>query len=150
MANGNGALPNPLKPLADTARQMTEQLNIGVKSLGDNVTQMATSVLSQAGQLPGLPALPGMPAGNSGKAAAGLPALPGLPDLTKTITSVEDLIPPGLPRPSAILTGKAGPLVPPTPPAPTAQAGATGAGDRTVVAQPAAPAATQVLARRGY
>ncbi|MDP3063428.1 MAG: hypothetical protein Q8O40_09505 [Chloroflexota bacterium] len=139
MPNDNAlpGLPDLLKPMADTAGQLTAQLNIGVKSLGDNLTKMTAAILPKGvlglPPLPELPPLPGMPAGNPGnpghgnpgnpgKAAAGLPVFPGLPDMTKAITSVEDvLIPQGLPKPSAILAGMAAP----TPPTarPTAPAG---------------------------
>ena len=68
---------NPLAPLFNTARQLTEQTNLAARSLGDSLTQSTNAIL--AGLATGVPGVPGVPAGQAGGLA--LPFLPPLPGI---------------------------------------------------------------------
>lgn len=113
MANGQF---NPLATLATSARQLNEQANQVVKSLGDSFTQTTNQLLASAAQ--GLPALPPLPGaqGNPGNGRGNPNGAPngGFPQLQQLIpapalqavSQVEDvLLPPGVPRPSQALLG---------------------------------------------
>jgi hypothetical protein len=114
---------NPLATLATSARQLNEQANQVVKSLGDSFTQTTNQLLASAAQgLPPLPPLPGATQGNgskngNGNGNGGNPgngnggALPSLRQLVpaqalQAVSQVEDVvIPVGFPRPSQVLLG---------------------------------------------
>lgn len=105
---------NPLATLATSARQLNEQANQVVKSLGDSFTQTTNQLLASAAQgLPALP-LPGAQSGNPGHSRGnpngapngGFPALQQLipAQALQAVSQVEDvLLPPGIPRPSQAL-----------------------------------------------
>ena len=110
---------NPLTTLANSARQINEQANQVVKSLGDSFTQTTNQLLASAAQgLPALP-LPGAQSGNPGNSRGnpnggnpngapngGFPTLQQLipAQALQAVSQVEDvLLPPGLPRPSQAL-----------------------------------------------
>jgi len=102
---------NPLATLATSARQLNEQANQVVKSLGDSFTQTTNQLLASAAQgLPPLPPLPGATQGNGSKNGNG-GALPSLRQLVpaqalQAVSQVEDVvIPAGFPRPSQVLLG---------------------------------------------
>ncbi len=115
---------NPLATLATSARQLNEQANQVVKSLGDSITQTTNQLLASAAQgLPALPPLPGAQASNpgnnpgnhrgnpnggnpNGAPNGGFPTLQQLipAQAIQAVSQVEDvLLPPGLPRPSQAL-----------------------------------------------
>jgi hypothetical protein len=106
---------NPLSTLATSARQLNEQANQVVKSLGDSFTQTTNQLLASAAQgLPALPPLPGAQASNPGNSRGNPNGAPngGFPQLQQLIpaqalqavSQVEDvLLPPGIPRPSQTL-----------------------------------------------
>ena len=104
---------NPLATLATSARQLNEQANQVVKSLGDSFTQTTNQLLASAAQgLPPLPPLPGATQGNGSKNGNGNGgALPSLRQLVpaqalQAVSQVEDVvIPVGFPRPSQVLLG---------------------------------------------
>jgi len=96
---------NPLTLPLSTIKQMGEQANVAIQSLGTGMTRATSQTLDAL--MGGIPALPGMPGGNGG-APAGLPTPQGLmpANLQQALGQVENLlIPPGLPRPSQVLTG---------------------------------------------
>ena len=117
---------NPLATLATSARQINEQANQVVKSLGDSFTQTTNQLLSSAAQgLPPLP-LPGAQSSNpghsrgnpNGASNGGLPTLQQLipAQALQAVSQVEDvLLPPGLPRPSQAFLGAARPRRPAPP-----------------------------------
>lgn len=116
MANQQNLLTAPLSAI----KQMGEQANVTIQSMGTGMTRATSQVLDSL--MGGLPALPGMPGGNAG-APAGLPTPQTLmpANLQQALGQVENLlIPPGLPRPSQVLTGVVQP--PPAPPAEEAPA----------------------------
>jgi len=128
---------NPLTAPLSALKQIGEQANVAIQSMGTGITRATSQTLDAL--MGGLPGLPGMPGGNGG-APAGIPK-PGalLPaNLTQALGQVENLlIPPGLPRPSQVLAG-----VTPTPtPAPEERPPATDAG--TIAAR------RRVVERRG-
>lgn len=98
---------NPLTAPLDAFKKLGEQASMGIQQLGTgltNITSQGIDALAMAA-----PALPGLPGAAPGAAPAALPGLPGLPaNLQQVLTQVENVVvPAGLPRPSAILTGKA-------------------------------------------
>lgn len=112
---------NPLAALASSARQINEQANQVVKSLGDSFTQTTNQLLTSAAQgLPALPPLPGAQQQSSHNQRGNpngpnqFPQFPGPQQLIPTqalqaVSQVEDVIlPPGLPRPSQALLQAAG------------------------------------------
>lgn len=124
----NGQLPNPLLAPLTTLKQIGEQANLSIQSLGTGLARGASQGLDAL--ITGVPALPGVP---------GAAAVPGLPsnlmpaNLQQALGQIENvLIPPGLPRPSRALGGAA----PPAPPPPATPAA------------PPVPAATAVTGRR--
>ncbi len=140
MANGQF---NPLATLATSARQLNEQANQAVKSLGDSFTQTTNQLLATAAQgLPPLPPLPGAQASNPGNGRGNSNGGSGLPQLQQLIptqalqavSQVEDvLLPPGIPRPSQTLFQAARPRrqAPPPEETPPQQPARTAArGDR--------------------
>lgn len=107
---------NPLATLATSARQLNEQANQAVKSLGDSFIQTTNQLLATAAQgLPPLPPLPGAqatnPVNSRGNPNGGnqFPQLPTPQQLIpaqalQAVSQVEDvLLPPGIPRPSQAL-----------------------------------------------
>ena len=114
---------NPLATLATSARQMNEQANQVVKSLGDSFTQTTNQLLASAAQgLPPLPPLPGMTQGNGSKNGNGsnpgngnggpFPSLQQLvpAQALQAVSQVEDVVfPAGFPRPSQVFLGAARP-----------------------------------------
>jgi len=133
-------MPNQFNPLTaplSAIKQLGEQANVAIQSIGTGMTRATSQTLDALmGGLPGLPGLPGA----APTPAMGIPT-PGalLPaNLTQALGQVENLlIPPGLPRPSQVLAG-----VTPTPtPAPEERPPATDAG--TIAAR------RRVVERRG-
>ncbi|KKL82283.1 hypothetical protein LCGC14_1986320 [marine sediment metagenome] len=124
--------PNPLTAPLSALKQIGEQTNIAIQSMGTGMSRAASSTLDAL--VGGVPALPGIPG------AAARPTAPGqlLPaNLQQALGQVENLIiPPGLPRPSQVFTG----VVPPTPPAPRPE--------ERPPAPPAAEAGTTASRRR--
>lgn len=115
---------NPFTAPLSAIKQMGEQANVAIQSLGTGMTRATSQTLDALmGGLPGLPGMPGAPAPARN---AGLPTPGGLmpANLTQALSQVENLlIPPGLPRPSQVLAG----VTPPTPPPPTPPAAAADA-----------------------
>ena len=123
---------NPFTAPLSAIKQMGEQANVAIQSLGTGMTRATSQTLDAL--MGGLPGLPGMPGAAPAPAMnAGLP-MPGalLPaNLTQALGQVENLlIPPGLPRPSQVLAG-----VTPTPTPPPEE-------------RPPAPANAQAIAQR--
>lgn len=108
MPNG----PNPLTAPFQAIKQIGEQANLGIQSLGTGLARTASmgidSLMAAAPPVPGLPGGQGLPTPQS--------LMPA--NLTQALVQVENLIPAGLPRPSQLLAVK--PLAP-TPLAPTPQ-----------------------------
>jgi hypothetical protein len=136
---------NPLATLASSARQLNEQANQVVKSLGDSFTQTTNQLLASAAQgLPPLPPLPGAQASNPGNSRGNpnggnqFPQLPTPQQLIpaqalQAVSQVEDvLLPPGIPRPSQALLQAARPRRPAPAPEqpPPAQPAAAARADR--------------------
>lgn len=88
----NGPL-NPLVAPLQAMKQIGEQANMGIQSLGTGLAQTASMGLDTL--MSAAPALPGVPG-----VAAGVPGVPGLPNNIKQVLSqVENvIIPAGLPR----------------------------------------------------
>jgi hypothetical protein len=110
MANG---ITNPLAAPLTTLKQIGEQANVSIQSLGTGMARAASQGLDSLIQ--GTPALPGLPA--AGGQAAGLPSLKNLmpANLTQALSQIENvLIPPGLTKPSALVKGMT-PTPTPTP-----------------------------------
>ena len=102
---------NPLATLATSARQINEQANQAVKSLGDSFTQATSQLLTTAAQgMPPLPPLPGAqnnpgPRSNPGPFAngGGFPQLLP-PQALQAVSQVEDVaFPAGFPKPTQVL-----------------------------------------------
>lgn len=112
MANG---ITNPLAAPLTTLKQIGEQANVSIQSMGTGLARVASQGLDSLIQ--GSPALPGLP--GAGGQAAGLPSLKNLmpANLTQALSQIENvLIPPGLTKPSALIKGAAAPAAPtPTP-----------------------------------
>ena len=111
----NGAMPNPLAAPLTAIKQLGEQTNQAIQSLGTGLARSASQGLDAL--VSGVPPIPGIPGAN---ARAGLPTPQQLmpANLQQVLGQIENvLIPPGLPRPSQALKGAA-----PTPAAPTPQA----------------------------
>lgn len=133
MPNG---IPNPLAAPLTTLKQIGEQTNQAVQSLGTGLSRSVSQGLDAL--ITGAPPIPGLP---------GAPAVAGLPtpqqllpaNLAQALGQIENvLIPPGLPRPSQAMRG-----VVPTPLAPTPAA----------PQPPATPAVTgrrRITEMRGY
>lgn len=103
----------PLAPLANTARTVTEQLNVTNKALSDSVATTAGQLLTSLSQgIPGLGGNGNTHNGNpNGGQAAGLPGLAALfpAGAIQAVSQLEEvIIPAGIPRPSALLTGVTG------------------------------------------
>lgn len=117
-------MPNQLNPFTaplSAIKQMGEQANVAIQSLGTGMTRATSQTLDALmGGLPGLPGLPGTPGAPAPAMNAGLPTGALMPaNLTQALGQVENLlIPPGLPRPSQVLAGVTPPTPtpPPTPP----------------------------------
>lgn len=108
----NGTIPNPLAAPLTTLKQIGEQTNQAIQSLGIGMARSASQGVDAL--ITGAPPIPGLP---------GAPAVAGLPtpqqllpaNLAQALGQIENvLIPPGMPRPSQAMRG-----VVPTPPAPT-------------------------------
>ncbi|MBA7662717.1 MAG: hypothetical protein GH143_07275 [Calditrichaeota bacterium] len=123
---------NPFTAPLSAIKQMGEQANVAIQSLGTGMTRATSQTLDAL--MGGLPGLPGMPPGAPAPAMnTGLPTPGGLmpANLTQALSQVENLlIPPGLPRPSQVLAG-----VTPTPTPPPEE-------------RPPAPANAQAIAQR--
>jgi hypothetical protein len=118
----NGAIPNPLAAPLTTVKQVGEQVNQSIQSLGTGLARMTSQGIDNLIQ--GAPPIPGF-GGGEGQ-VAGMPSpkqlLPA--NLTKALSQIENvLIPPGLAKPSALI-GAEQPAPAPTP-APTEQPAAT-------------------------
>lgn len=122
----NGTMPNPLAAPLTALKQLGEQTNQAIQSLGAGIARSASQGLDAL--VSGAPPIPGIP----GAPAAGLltpqQLLPA--NLTQALGQIENvLIPSGLPRPSQALAGAQPPFAPqPTPqpqptPTPTAVSG---------------------------
>jgi len=120
----NGTIPNLLAAPLTTLKQIGEQANQAIQSLGTGMARAASQGLDTL--ISGAPPLPGLP----GVTGQGLPTpqqlLPA--NLAQALGQIENvLIPPGLPRPSQALGGVAPTPAPtpaaPAPPAPTAVTG---------------------------
>ncbi len=125
MANGNGSLPNPLAAPLMTLKQIGEQTNQMISSMGMNLARSTSQGLDAlaSGSLPGLP-------GATGKGLS-LPSNLMPKNLTAALTNIQNvLLPPGLTK--TVVTQPTT-TVTPTPGGPAA---------------PAAPAATGVTGRR--
>jgi len=112
MANG---MPNPLSAPLSSLKQMGAQ---GVQS----VNALNTGIVSTLNQgidalIMGVPPLPGVPGAAAGAGILPTQILPA--NLTQALGQIENvLIPPGLPRPSAMVAGAQPQPPAPTPPAP--------------------------------
>lgn len=109
----NGTIPNPLAAPLTAIKQLGEQTNQAIQSLGIGMARSASQGLDAL--ITGAPPIPGLP----GAAGAGLPTPQQLlpVNLAQALGQIENvLIPPGLPRPSQAMKG-----VVPTPAAPTPQ-----------------------------
>ncbi len=118
MANGAA---NPLAAPLTTLKQIGEQANQSIQSLGSGIARSASQGIDAIIQ--GAPALPGMPGGKAGGAA--FPSLKSLmpANLTQALSQIENvIIPPGLPKPSQAFKGAA---AAPTPAAPSPAAPAS-------------------------
>lgn len=128
----NGTMPNPLAAPLTTLKQIGEQANMSIQSMGTGLARVASQGLDSL--ITGTPALPGLP--SAGGQVAGLPNIQKLlpTNLTQALSQIENvIIPPGLTKPSALISGAA-----PTPtPTPTAEE------------QPATPTPTQAQAVTG-
>jgi len=137
MANQANPLTAPLSAL----KQIGEQTNVAIQSMGTGITRATSQTLDALmGGLPGLPGVPGAPAPARN---AGLPTPQALmpANLQQALGQVENLlIPPGLPRPSQVLTGV---TQPPPPPPPAPPNGPTAADAGTMAAR------RRVVERRG-
>ena len=124
---------NPLTAPLSALKQIGEQANVAIQSMGTGITRATSQTLDAL--MGGLPGLPGMPGGNGG-APAGIPK-PGalLPaNLTQALGQVENLlIPPGLPRPSQVFAGVTPAPTPPPEERPPADDAGTIATRRRVV-----------------
>jgi hypothetical protein len=118
---------NPLATIASSARQLNEQANQAVKSLGDSFTQTTNQFLASAAQAaPPLPPLPGAQQGSHSRGNPNGPnQFPQLPtpqqlipaQALQAVSQVEDvLLPPGIPRPSQALLQATRPRRPAPPP----------------------------------
>ncbi|KKM83050.1 hypothetical protein LCGC14_1313270 [marine sediment metagenome] len=130
---------NPLTAPLSALKQIGEQTNVAIQSMGTGLTRATSQTLDAL--VGGFPPLPGMP-GAQARVTTGLPGFPGpgalLPaNLQQALGQVENLlIPPGLPRPSQVFTGVVppAPVAPPTPekPGPSAAEAGTQAARRRV------------------
>jgi hypothetical protein len=125
MSNGQG-LPNPLAAPLSTLKQLGEQANLSIQSLGGGLAKTASQGLDAL--ISGVPALPGVPGAAAGGGAFPTPASLMPANLQQALSNIENvIIPPGMTKPSSLLAGT--PLAPaapapaaPTPTAPTAPA----------------------------
>lgn len=131
---------NPLTAPLTMLKQVGEQAASAIQQVGTGLTTMASQGLDTL--IAGVPGIPGVP---------GVAAAPGLPtpqqlmpaNLQQVMTQVENLlIPPGLPKPSQVVTA-AQPIV--TQPAPTVEQPAAPAQE----APPAVAQRRRVAERRG-
>ena len=106
---------NPITAPLTAIKQMGEQANVAIQSFGTGMATVASQGLD--GLMAAVPPLPGVPG------AARAPALPTmiLPgNLVQALSQVENMvIPPGLPRPSAVLGARPTPTPQPPPTVPT-------------------------------
>ena len=110
---------NPFTAPLQALKQIGEQTNAAIQQMGTSVASVASTGLD--GLINIVPGLPGR--NKPAPARRGVPTAKSLlpAGLTQALGRVEDLIiPAGLPRPSAVLGGKAAPPPPPPaqPPAP--------------------------------
>ena len=119
MANNQ---PNPLTAPLTMIKQVGEQTNAAIMSVGTGISMAASQGLDALiSGAPGMPGVPGAPA-----------AVPGIPtpqallpaQLVQALGQIENvLIPPGMPRPSQALRPATAPPAPAAPPpAPAAPA----------------------------
>ena len=131
----NGQPVNPFTAPLSMVKQLGEQGNVAIQSLGTSMTQTASQVLDTL--MGAAPPLPGAAPGRAPTAAAGL--LPA--NLQQALGQVETLLPPGLPRPSQMMGAPAPPpplaAPPAAPPAnnnqPAPQQGTAATGRRKVL-----------------
>lgn len=126
---------NPVALAANTLRTLGDGGTQAISQLGNQLTRAASQLLGGVAGGPGgvplplgLPALPGIAANGNG-AANGPLGLPGLQQLVpiqaiQALGQLENaVVPPGLPRVSALLLGIAQPAAAPTPDIPTVETG---------------------------
>ncbi len=129
----NGTLPNPLAAPLTTLKQIGEQANLSIQSLGTGFAKTASQGLDAL--ISGTPALPGLPGGQA--VGGGFPSPASLmpANLQQALSQIENvIIPPGMPKPSSIIPGApaaaalGAPLAPAAPPptAPAPSAAVTG------------------------